>query len=90
MGIYVILGLMYRKENIMSRDKIDNRYKWDLSAIYRSIEEFNEDYNKVKDNIDKLSSYEDKFMDDAENFYNALKLSYDIDRGLSKLHVYSS
>ena len=61
----------------MDRDKIENKYKWDLSVIYSNIKEFNNDCDKVYKNIDHLASYEISFMKNAKNFYNALVLSYE-------------
>ena len=74
----------------MERDKIDDKYKWDLDVIYSDIKEFNSDYDKVNKEIDKLASYEGKFMNNSKNFYDALMLSYSIDRKLNKLYVYAS
>lgn len=74
----------------MERDKIDEKYKWDLEVIYSNINEFAEEYNKVRKDIDALATYENKYMSSAENFYNAIVLSNNINRKLEKLYSYSS
>lgn len=72
------------------RKDIDMKYTWDLNKIYSSSDLFDSDYNKVKDFISKLSLYEDNMMDSSSNFYNTLKLSFDIERIINKLYVYAN
>ena len=40
------------------RKDIDKQYTWDLEVIYSNNNEFEDDYNKVKELIDKLYKYE--------------------------------
>ena len=72
------------------RKDIDKKYTWDLDKIYSSSDLFDSDYNRVKDFISKLSLYEDNMMDSSSNFYNTLKLSFDIERIIDKLYVYAN
>ena len=72
------------------RKDIDKKYTWDLEKIYRSSEEFNNDYEKVKKLIDKISKYENNMMSNSRNFYNTISLSFDIERLIDKLYVYTS
>lgn len=74
----------------MDRTKIDDQYKWDLTQIFKSNEEFNEIYNQVKKEIDTFSKYEEIMLKDAANLYETLKTYYDINRKLEKLYVYTS
>ena len=41
----------------MNRDKINDKYKWDLEVIYSSKDDFYKDYNDVKDKIIKFKEY---------------------------------
>lgn len=72
------------------RKDIDKKYTWDLDKIYSSNDLFDSDYNKVKEFISKLSLYENNMMNTSNNFYNTLKLSFDIERIINKLYVYAS
>lgn len=45
----------------MNRNEIDNKFKWDLSTIYPNMEEYNKDFEKVKNDIPKLKNYKDTF-----------------------------
>ena len=62
------------------RKDIDKKYTWDLDKIYSSNDLFDSDYNEVKEFISKLSLYENNMMNTSNNFYNTLKLSFDIER----------
>lgn len=72
------------------RKDIDKKYTWDLEKIYETIDDFNQDYKKVSEMIKDLAGYEDKMLDGAREFYETIKLSYDIERIIDKLAVYTS
>ena len=73
----------------MDREKIDERYKWDLSKIYDSVDKFNEDMKKVKDTLGEFDHYKNVTYDE-NNLYELLSLYMSVRRKLSKLEVYSS
>ena len=70
------------------RKNIEKQYTWDLNVIYGSKKEFDNDYNKVKELIDKLSKYENNMTDSSDNFYDTFKLANDIERVIDKLSSY--
>lgn len=72
------------------RKEIDKQYTWDLDVIYGSNEELDKDYNKVKKIIKEISKYEYNMMDNSDNFYNTIKLSFEIERIIDKLYSYTS
>lgn len=72
------------------RKDIDKKYTWDLDVIYSSIEGFNEDYDLVLSKINILKKYENTMMDNSDNFYNTIKLSFEIERLLDKLYCYAN
>ena len=72
------------------RKDIDIKYTWDLEKIYSSISDFNKDYELVKSKIKELFQYEKKMTDNSNNFYNTIKLSFEIERLMDKLSVYTS
>lgn len=75
---------------IKDRSGIEEKYKWDLSKIYKSLDEFNEDYEQVKELILDYKKYEGHVMDNASTFYNALIDNLKIGRRLEKLYTYAS
>ena len=73
-----------------NRKDIDKKYTWDLEKIYSSFEAFNNDYEKVKELIEEISRYENNMMENSSNFYNTISLSFEIERLIDKLYVYTS
>ena len=71
------------------RSEIDDKYKWDLSSIYKTDEEFLSDINKLHSKINNIKKYENTIMDNAENLYNCLKLECELSMQLDKLHTYA-
>ena len=57
----------------MDRNKIEEQYKWDLTKIYKDIEEFNKDYEAVLKQIEAFKKNENIMATSAINFYNTLK-----------------
>ena len=74
----------------MERDKIEEKYKWDLKKIYKSLNEFNSHYDEVKKEIKDFNKYEKTMDKDAKNFYNTINNYYNISRKLDKMIVYTS
>ena len=73
----------------MKREEIDEKFKWDLSLIYKNIDEFNEDLEKVKNEIPKIADYKDKFLKSVEDFLEFFELFERINRTLEKLSMYT-
>ena len=73
----------------MDRDKVDEKYQWDLDRIYSSINEYKEDIQYVKENTNKISEYENSKID-ANNLFNLLELVMNVSRRIDKLEAYVS
>ena len=41
-------------EKQKTRDEIEEKYKWDLTTIYKSDEEFKNELDKVKKELEKI------------------------------------
>ena len=74
----------------MNRDTIDEKYKWDLTQIFKSTEEFEECYKKAETLIEDFKKYENIMGENAKNFYETINTYYEITRTLDKLYVYTS
>ena len=66
------------------RDDIKDEYKWDLSKIYSSKEDWQKDFDVVKEEILKIKDYKDNFLKDGKNFYEFLKYDENVSRRLEK------
>ncbi len=71
------------------RKDIEARYKWDLSVIYATEEDFYADYAKAQKAIKSFSKYESVMCSSAKDLYNALKSMTDIDQIIRKLWQYA-
>ncbi len=72
------------------RKDIDKKYTWNLDVIYSNTTEFNNDYDLVLDKINSLKKYENTMMDNSDNFYNSIRLSFEIERLIDKLYCYAN
>ena len=77
------------EDTYMDREKIEERYKWDLSKIYSSIDDFRSDMQLVKEKMDNFSKYKD-IKYDENTLYEAISLYMETSRILNKLEVYTS
>ena len=73
----------------MDRNKIEEQYKWDLTKIYKTINEFNKEYEQIKKQIKDYKKYEKTMLDNAHTFYETIDNYFKISRVLEKLSVYS-
>lgn len=71
----------------MDREKIDRVYQWDLSKIYGSVDDFNEDINSVREKLMLFKKYEN-IKYDSNTLYEILELDMSVSRLLEKLEVY--
>lgn len=74
----------------MDREKIEEKYKWDLTQIFKDNKDFEQAIKEVKDEIKEFSKYENTMNTSATNFYNTIKNYFEITRKLEKIYVYTS
>lgn len=72
------------------REEIEKKYTWDLSYIYKSDKAFNDDFNKVSNEINQISLYKGKLVSNAKTLLEYLELSCDLERKLYKLYYYAN
>lgn len=75
---------------IINREEVSKEDKWNIEAIYKSIDEFNIDKNKVESELDKLVAMKEKFLDNSDNFCTFFLQDEKVSRILEKLSVYAS
>ncbi len=93
--IYYILPLTYillitLHAQTMERKDIPEKYKWNLQDVYKSIDDWKADYNKINSQIGEAEKYKDKLGDNAETFYNALNSYFNLQKEFAKLYDYAS
>lgn len=72
----------------MEREEASSKYKWDLTDIYLSQEDWDKDFNDLVSKVDKFLEYKGKFNDkEALEDYN--KFDEEFSRKFMKLYIYS-
>lgn len=73
----------------MKRSEIEEKYKWDLSVIYKTEDEFQKDFQEVKENLPKIEQYKGKFLENSKIFLEFMELLEKINRKLEKMYTYT-
>ena len=73
----------------MKREDIEEKYKWDLSAMYKSKEDFMNDFDEVKNKIPKIETYKGRFLDNKDVFLEFMNLLEEIGRKVEKMFTYT-
>lgn len=77
-------------EKQKTRDQIEDKYKWDLTTIFKNDNEFLDEYEKVKQIIPNISNYKGKIVNSSDNLYNYLEYSDTLERRIYKLYYYAN
>lgn len=75
-------------ETILSRENIDNKYKWNLSDIYPNWESWEKDLENLKEIIKEIPTFETSITTDEKKFIELIKLEEKIQRMIDKLYLY--
>ncbi|MDY6818613.1 MAG: M3 family metallopeptidase, partial [Halobacteriales archaeon] len=75
--------------SVPEREEIDEEYKWDLTSIYASDDDWEAAYEDVEDRIETLRTYETDAFDDGETLLSVLEHRDTLMRELSKVTAYA-
>ena len=73
---------------LKKREEIDDKYKWKIDKVYKSIEDFEKDFEEVKKEAVKLQDYSGK-LTNGETILEYLKLNEKVSREVEKLFIYA-
>ncbi|GGE51263.1 oligoendopeptidase F [Pullulanibacillus camelliae] len=76
-------------QSLPTREAIPESERWDLEAIYESVEAWEEDFKKVKAMIPEVTAFKGKLSDSAATLFQALQKQDELTMTLSKLFAYS-
>ena len=71
------------------RSEIDVVDTWDLTYIFKSNDEFNKEFDKVKKSLSKITKFKGKILESSDSLLSFLELSDEIERKLYKLYYYA-
>src|SRR5882672_4554771 len=74
----------------LERSAIEEKYKWDLSKMYASQEDWEAHYKKLESMISEFAAKNGKIGDSAESLLEALKLRDQINIQLEKVAGFAS
>ena len=74
----------------MKRSDIDRKYKWDLSAIFATEEDYEREYSEVLALISGFPRHESVMTSSAEELYSALSELAEIEKRAGRIFSYAS
>lgn len=89
LAMFSFLSIQILGQNI-TRDNAPDKYKWDLSHIYKSKSDWKKAKDDISKNIPVLASYKGHLGESSQKFYEALRLFADTDKELSRILSYAS
>lgn len=74
----------------MKREEISNKFKWDLSDIYPSVDAWEADFKKAGESVELMKSFAGTLGESADRLAKMQETYDDISLILEKLHVYAN
>ena len=71
-----------------SREEVPNEYKWDLTDIFKDDNDYNESFEKAKNEVDKAKDYVG-CVKESNKLYEFLKYDIELSALLYRLEVYA-
>ena len=77
-------------DKLLKREEVKVTDKWDIESVYKNLDDYNKDYNVVKDNIDKLRNIQNTFLNNSTSFKEFLLIDSKTSRLIAKLYTYAA
>ena len=71
------------------RSEIEDKYKWDLTVMYKNLSDCEKDFQNVKALVDKVVSYKENITNDIKTFEDFFDDYDKLSRLLDKVYIYS-
>ena len=76
-------------KSVPERTEISEKYKWDLTDIFKSDEEWEEVFKAVSDKMSGYQKFEGKLAESADNLLACFRFDEEINIKLDRLHLYA-
>ncbi|HNX56665.1 MAG TPA: oligoendopeptidase F [Prolixibacteraceae bacterium] len=73
-----------------TREEIADKYKWDLTRLFSSDEDWRNSLNEIKGRLDEVDKFRGTLTKSADNLLKALEYNTEISKVASKLSSYAS
>jgi oligoendopeptidase F len=74
---------------ISSRDEIEEKYKWDITHIYKTDYEWEKDFKWVENQISGYTKFQGTLADSADNLLSCLQFNDEVGIKLDRLSLYA-
>jgi len=78
-----------KKQQILQRTDIEDKYKWNLADIYSSDDEWEKEFNIVELSIEKYKTFEGKLASEPSVLLACLKFDDETGMKLERLYLYA-
>lgn len=75
--------------SVPGRDEVDEEYRWDLTSLYASDEDWEAAYGEAEELIEEMSGYEGRATEDAGTLKKALETYEGLMRTVSNVAAYA-
>jgi len=75
--------------DLLNRDKIEDSFKWNLKDIYKSDQNWEDDFDSLENKADKLQEFKGRLNQSAKELLACLKFDEELGIVLDRLHLYS-
>ena len=76
-------------KTLPARSEIPEQMKWDLTSIFNSLEEWEQEFNDLKVELPKLIEYKGTLVESGQHLFNGLQFLHGIQERLERLYVYA-
>jgi len=83
-------GQLFAGDTDSGRDKVDAKYKWNVSDLYASDADWQTAKSELEKQVDGFAQYKGKLAESADNLYNCLAFSSDVWKEYLRLSSYAS
>ncbi|MGA1866023.1 MAG: oligoendopeptidase F [Thermoplasmatota archaeon] len=80
---------MTETREVPSRDDIDEKFKWDLSPLYRGVEPWEEEFRLIEEEIPHLTSFKGKLSGSNSVIAQYIRFSDELSRKLERSYTWS-
>ena len=74
---------------ILDRTEVEEKYKWDLSHIYKSEDNWENDFKWISENIVNYKNFEGTLSRSPEHLLECLKFDHEMGIKIERLYLYS-
>lgn len=71
------------------RNEIEEKYKWDVSKIFKTDADWEKEYQSLKEDVKQIIKYKGKLTESSKTLAETLKLYMDLSERIGKMYVYS-